>query len=113
MMYDAAHCLASNVDYMARSDYQHLYKTGHWQGIRRHQLLIEPTCRMCMARGVLTPAAVVDHVERHRGDPNKFFLGAVQSLCKACHDRHKQIEENRGYQIGCDAQGWPLDPRRS
>src|SRR5262249_29690972 len=89
-----------------------LYKTKHWQSIRRHRLLIEPTCRMCQARGVLTPATIVDHVERHAGDPNRFFLGMVQSLCKRCHDRHKQIEENRDYQLGCDGGGWPLDPRR-
>jgi hypothetical protein len=54
---------------------------------------------------------VADHVEPHNGDVNKFFLGALQSLCQPCHDRHKKREELWGYRCDVDADGWPVDPR--
>jgi len=34
---------------------------------------------------------VADHVVPHRGDRRLFFdLGNLQTLCKSCHDTHKQ-----------------------
>ena len=54
---------------------------------------------------------MADHVEPHNGDVNKFFLGALQSLCQPCHDRHKKREELWGYRCHVDADGWPVDPR--
>jgi hypothetical protein len=48
---------------------------------------------------------------QHRGNPALFFDPSnLQSLCKACHDGSKQSEERRGYVIGNDATGRPLDP---
>jgi hypothetical protein len=32
------------------------------------------------------PAVVADHVRPHKGDYKAFRLGALRSLCKACHD---------------------------
>jgi hypothetical protein len=41
-------------------------------------------CEWCEKRGILTPAAIVHHAERHDGDINKFtlspFCELVQSL---------------------------------
>ena len=57
----------------------------------------------------MVAATVADHVEPHRGDHDKFWHGRLQSLCKPCHDRDKQREENGGraiVAIGCD--GWPI-----
>ncbi len=57
----------------------------------------------------MVAATVADHVEPHRGDPVKFWEGRLQSLCKPCHDRDKQREENGGrpiVAIACD--GWPV-----
>jgi 5-methylcytosine-specific restriction endonuclease McrA len=53
---------------------------------RGHQLRIEPLCRLCLERGLVVPAVVADHIEPHRGDFTSFRLGALRSLCKACHD---------------------------
>jgi 5-methylcytosine-specific restriction enzyme A len=81
-----------------------------WKNRARHQLAIHPLCRYCMERGIVTPATIADHVEPHRGDINKFWLGELQSLCKNCHDSGKKAEEQRGYRIDIGADGWPLDP---
>src|SRR5262249_10141293 len=63
------------------------YSTARWARIRRHQLREHPFCAFCLERGIVTPAEICDHVEAHRGDVNKFWLGPFQSLCKRCHDR--------------------------
>ena len=87
-----------------------LYGRAQWQRLRKHQLAIEPLCRFCQQLGKVKPATVVDHVVPHRGDVNAFFLGALQSLCKPCHDRLKQHEERHGFMPGCGLDGMPLDP---
>jgi 5-methylcytosine-specific restriction enzyme A len=52
------------------------------------------------------PAPITDQVEPHGDDPNKFFLGELQSLCKPRHDSGKRFMEINGY--GLD--GWSIDP---
>lgn len=55
-------------------------------------------------------ASVVDHKIPHKGDPVLFRDPENhQSLCKPCHDTHKQRDENRGYSGDVDKSGWPVD----
>ena len=88
-----------------------LYESVRWRRRRAHQLRTHPFCRMCLEDGYSVAAAVVDHVEPHRGSKELFFLGEIQSLCAAHHDSHKKTMENRGYKfstaVGLD--GKPLD----
>jgi len=71
---------------------------------------------MCLAKGKVEPATLADHVIPHRGDPQLFWLGELQSLCGSCHSSDKALLE-RGIvkqfdnDIGND--GWPTDPRHS
>lgn len=63
--------------------------------LRPAQLLREPFCRECAARGIRTPASVVDHVRPFRGDWALFVdVANHQSLCKYHHDR-KTAQERR------------------
>ena len=56
-------------------------------------------------------AAVVNHKVPHRGNPELFFdIENTESVCKTDHDALIQREEKRGYTIGCDADGKPVDP---
>lgn len=88
------------------------YKGQRWKRKRRAQLKAEPSCRRHRQElGAVVPATIVDHVEPHRGDWIKFWNGELQSLCKPCHDRHKQREELEGFARGTDVEGWPVDPR--
>ena len=86
------------------------YSTERWARIRRHQLREHPLCALCLERGVVEPATICDHIEPHRGDVNKFWLGPFQSLCKPCHDSAKRYVELRGYCSDIGADGWPVDP---
>ena len=57
----------------------------------------------------MVAAVIADHVEPHRGDWNKFWLGALQSLCRNCHESGKKYQEQRGFRSDIGVDGWPLD----
>jgi 5-methylcytosine-specific restriction enzyme A len=87
------------------------YGTARWRATRQRQLATEPLCAFCKKDGQIAVATVCDHVERHNGDPVKFWSGPFQSLCKPHHDASKQREETAGYSTAVGLDGWPLDPR--
>jgi 5-methylcytosine-specific restriction endonuclease McrA len=94
-----------------RTKWDAWYSSARWARIRRYQLLKHPLCKFCLERGVVTPAETCDHIEPHRGDVNKFWLGPFQSLCKQCHDSTKRFVELHGFRPNIGPDGWPLDPR--
>lgn len=101
---------AGDVQALMRAQWQHLYSTAAWKSLRSAQLSNEPLCRMCEQMGRTTLATVADHIKPHKGDLGLFHDSAnLQSLCKACHDGPKAREEARGFAIGCDVNGIPLD----
>lgn len=84
---------------------------SRWQKARLTFLRANPLCVMCQERGQLTPATVVDHIIPHRGDQAIFWdSSAWQALCREHHNRDKQRLEVSGRVIGCDENGFPLDP---
>lgn len=48
---------------------------------------------MCATDGVVVAANTCDHIEPHRGNPEKFWNGPFQSLCEYHHNRDKQRAE--------------------
>jgi 5-methylcytosine-specific restriction protein A len=57
---------------------------------------------------MVTAASVADHIEPHKHDVNRFFLGRLQSLCASCHSRLKQQVEASGFDRAIGADGLPL-----
>lgn len=91
-------------------EYKRLYGTKQWFRLRHLQLKKEPICRFCSQQKRVTAASIVDHIEPHRGDEEKFYDPEnLQSLCKPCHDSVKQQLEKSGVMRGCDEAGLPLD----
>lgn len=100
--------------------YRKLYQDKRWRGphgIRQQALLRDLyTCRRCGCLLVLNDrhhprAAVVNHKTPHKGNPELFFcLENTESVCKTDHDALIQKEEARGYVIGSDIDGRPVDP---
>lgn len=110
--------------YHARSsearEYRKLYSDPRWsgpRGIRKQAFLRDLyTCQRC---GCIViegnrhhpRAAVANHKKAHKGDPELFFdIENVETVCKADHDTLIQREEARGYTIGADLNGRPVDP---
>jgi hypothetical protein len=76
--------------------YDRWYSTARWARIRNHQLLEYPLCKYCSERGIVMPAAICDHVDPHRGDVNKFWLGPFQSIA-AAPGRAADVELNNDH----------------
>lgn len=89
-----------------------LYDLRRWRDQCAPLVLAEePWCRLCLAVGLHTPAAVVDHVMTVRQNPDLAFERSnLQALCKTHHDSAKKLQERRGYHQVLDAQGYPVDP---
>ena len=87
-----------------------LHGTERWRRLARHQLRAQPLCEMCLREGRVTAATCADHVEPHHNDPNKFWLGRLQSLCDHCYNSRKKDVERRGYDRAVGVDGLPLDP---
>ncbi|MER2536042.1 MAG: HNH endonuclease signature motif containing protein [Rhizobiaceae bacterium] len=71
------------------------YKTARWVKLRLAILLRDLyTCRMCRRIEPDMSKLVCDHVKPHRGDERLFWDESnLQTLCRPCHDRAKQREE--------------------
>ena len=78
-----------------------------WRRLRAVILGERPLCQHCLDRGVIEPATEVDHVNN---DPTDNRPEALQSLCKPCHSRKTQRDMGHKVAMGCDADGYPLDP---
>ena len=78
-----------------------------WRRLRAVILGERPLCQHCLDRGVIEPATEVDHVDN---DPTDNRPEALQSLCKPCHSRKTQRDMGHTVAMGCDADGYPLDP---
>jgi 5-methylcytosine-specific restriction enzyme A len=83
------------------------YGSNRWRKLRRAQLRAHPLCALCLGRGIVRAAVVVDHIIPHRGNWNEFLTGKLQSLCVECHNGTKE----RGYALDVGIDGWPIDPR--
>lgn len=96
-----------------------------WDRARLTFLQAHPLCVMCSEQGRVTAATVVDHIIPHKlkealcsGDREAIAKAQLlfwdktnwQPLCKQHHDSTKQRMEKSGTVIGCDVNGYPLDP---
>ena len=78
-----------------------------WRRLRAAVLANEPLCRACQAMGRTTPATDVDHINNESTDNRRENL---QPLCASCHSRKTQADRGHKVAMGCDADGYPLDP---
>lgn len=86
-----------DADRREREPWRNWYKLAVWQKARARRLAIEPLCRRCASSGVVSAAAVVNHIKPHRGDWALFCdTDNHESLCKRCHDGVVQSEERQG-----------------
>ncbi len=68
-----------------------------WQKARAGYLKQNPLCVECGAEGVSMQAAVVDHIDPHKGDMKKFWNRSNwQSLCNY-HHNVKTVKQDGGF----------------
>lgn len=86
------------------------YDTVRWRKVSRRFLAANPLCVLCERIGRDTPATVVDHVEKHQGDYDKFWSeDNWQGLCAPCHSAAKKMQEHYGYSQAAGVSGLPID----
>jgi hypothetical protein len=104
--------MAERIDYrtLEAAEYRKLYKTARWALRRKRQLYQQPLCERCSRRGRVVVATVAHHRIEHKGNPDLFFGGELESLCKLCHDGEAQQQERKGYATTIGSDGWPIDP---
>lgn len=75
-----------------------MYKTRHWESMRKAQLSAHPLCVGCLSGGMITQATQVDHVFpwQQIGD-HAFFRNIFQSLCGSCHSSKSGMEKHGHY----------------
>lgn len=89
-----------------------IYTHSRWRTARKRFLNANPLCKEHKERGLVVEATIVDHIIPHRGNERLFWdENNWQSLCKPCHDSHKQRFERSGHVVGCGLDGIPVDPR--
>lgn len=75
------------------------YKLARWARLRLEVFKRDRfTCQWerCGRMEPVTSLLVADHKQPHRGDPRLFWdKNNLQTLCKSCHDKHKQSLERR------------------
>lgn len=82
-----------------------------WARLRAEVLAEEPLCRHCQARGIVTPATEVDHIQDSRADySDDNSRENLQSLCRPCHSVKTSMSMGKASSAGCDAHGLPVDP---
>lgn len=100
------------------AEYRKLYSLPAWAFVRKRVFVRDLyTCQRCGCIVVegkpQHPRAAIGHHRRpHKGDRALFFDDAnVETVCKSCHDTLIQREEAKGFVMGSDASGRPIDPR--
>jgi 5-methylcytosine-specific restriction protein A len=80
-----------------RKEAMAMYKTKHWNSMRKAQLSAHPLCAGCLSGGIITQATQVDHLFpwQQIGD-HAFFRNIFQSLCIECHSSKTGMEK-QGY----------------
>jgi 5-methylcytosine-specific restriction enzyme A len=79
-----------------RSDEGHkLRDTTLWRKrVRPHQLHLEPYCRRCHEKGILTPGIDVDHIVPISQGGAAYDHANLQTLCKPCHIKKTSQERS-------------------
>lgn len=78
---------------------------ARWRKARAGFLALNPWC-VQLGDGCTLIAEVVDHTVPHRGDMSLFWNEKNwQSLCKHCHDVHKQRAETGRAEVQRDSKG--------
>lgn len=74
-----------------REDRQKIYQSTRWKELRQSKLMQQPLCELCLAKGIVTPAIDVHHIDsfmNYTGTERltkAYDFTNLQSVCKLCH----------------------------
>lgn len=98
------------------------YQSSHWKQLRVVRLQLDGY--HCTVPGCPCDGSIVDHIEARPDATYPTPLDVIENLRTLCRTHDAQVKERRRNDalsrrnggvfriIGCDADGWPLDPER-
>lgn len=88
----------------ATHDYNRFYKTSKWVKLSRQTLQKSPVCVMCLRKGIVKKADLVDHIVPIREDWSKRLDPTnLQSLCYRCHREKTRKDHQRERKINMNS----------
>lgn len=86
-----------------REDRQKIYQSAKWKKLRTAKLMADPLCQYCLAKGIITPATQVHHLDSFLNYSGimrldkAYDFNNLQSLCEECHGLiHKEYGRTHG-----------------
>lgn len=76
-----------------RESRQKIYQSAEWKKLREAKLIANPLCEICLAKGEVTPAIDIHHIDSFtKYDGTKklsvaFNYSNLLSVCKQCHQK--------------------------
>jgi 5-methylcytosine-specific restriction enzyme A len=103
----------------AKSKGPRLYDTAKWRALRKAYFRVHPLCVDCQRLGRVTAASHLDHIRTVEEAPGLAWdWSNLQGLCASCHSSKTATSDGAFGRApgprrlrGCDASGWPIDPR--
>jgi 5-methylcytosine-specific restriction endonuclease McrA len=71
------------------------YQSQQWRRVRKTYLEAHPLCVECQAKGVITPATIVDHIKPINIGGARFDFNNLQGLCDSCHNKKSGREAHK------------------
>ena len=101
---------------MTRPAWDHGGKSRHKRGygrahvkLRAQLLKREPLCRLCLAKGRVTPATIADHVTPIAKGGAVYDITNMQPVCRGCHDAKTLRDQGKRVRPTIGVNGWPVE----
>jgi len=78
-----------------RTEETKFYQSTAWRRLRNAFIQDNPLCVGCQEKGIVNPAAVVDHIVPKRKGGDELNIRNLQSLCNSCHNRKSGREAHQ------------------
>ena len=93
-------------DHGGRSADRRGYGRQHRQ-LREQLLREEPLCRICVAKGRVTPATIADHVKPISQGGAIHDINNLQPVCFDCHNDKTLRDQGKRVRARISPSGWP------
>lgn len=93
-------------DHGGKSRDQRGYGRQHVK-LRAQLLKQEPLCRLCLAKGRVTPATIADHITPIAAGGAVHDISNLQPVCAECHNDKTLCDQGKRVRPKIGLDGWP------
>jgi len=82
---------------------------GEHVRLRAQLLKQEPLCRLCLAKGRVTPATIADHIRPIAVGGAIHDINNLQPVCAECHNEKTIRDQGKRVKPRIGLDGWPVE----